>query len=939
MFKLALAGLWRHKPRVFFLSLSIIVGVAFSAAALIWRTTSLASVDHFYETIDVNARGDIIVEEGWSASYYDDYDENPLSVEGDFVDPQLETTLLTDDLVAQIKELPYSFEEVTGFVEQNYYDSVGFYTPADKEMFASNNDFGWTMIHSHQAGSKLGAYFVTQGQAPVKTNEVAVNEDVAKKYKLQIGDVLTHKKLVAEEGSKTQLQKTEYKLVGLVKSKPFALAQALFLFDPSLIVLHPTAARDVVEVKPHNGWTVVRVKVAKDTSLDVKEALAADIENLQSRALRVDVVERRSADWQEAEKETLQVITDQISYTVLFFVALAMVVAVFVIINTFNVLLAQRAKEIALLRTISLAKSQVVGLVVLESLLIGVFSAIVGALAGIGIAQIALKLTSNFFIEASTTLVVVAPSNFIYPSILAVAVAVVSGLLPAIKASRQAPIAVLTESQQLKAQSVKIRSIIGASLLVLGLAIIFFIIFGSFQGSSSQEAFSSLRIWALFLALAGGGLLAFVGLTLFSAILMRWFAQLFIVIHRKTRQISDQLASGNILRAPKQAAFAANALIIGVSLISFVTILLGSFQHSTNHFIERWEPADWTVEMRSSYYNPEAETSERELGVPDAIVQELEENEHFQSVTAVAYASRSEASFITENGATFGSVEEVLIFKKADYLAQVIEPDIDPKIIEALNRGQAAVVGKDMQSGQKVRLTYRHGEEEKKVEYAVGASQSEGALIRFRAVLILEDSLPDDFSPVYDRVYLDNRDGVSTEDAEEALQAVLSDSLTLRYRGTSSIVEFVNQFFETLLTIFRTLLSLSLVVAVIGVFNVLSLAIIERTRELGILRAVGMSKLQVGRMIIAESAFIIFFGSLVGMLVGLFFAWIAWLVLTSSAITGSGGEEVLEGFVFSIPWRQMLLYFAVAAILAVIAAFWPAIRAMQLKIIEAIKKG
>ena len=342
--------------------------------------------------------------------------------------------------------------------------------------------------------------------------------------------------------------------------------------------------------------------------MSLKKALAVDIENLEGQSLKANVVETVD-HWQLEEKDQLKTATDQVSYTVLFFVALAMVVAVFVIINTFNVLLAQRSKEIALLRAISLARSQVVGLVVLESLLIGVFSAIIGSLLGIGIAQITLNLTANFLIEASTTLVVVSPGSFIYPAILAVVVAVVSGILPAIKASRQAPIAVLTETQQLKAQSVKIRSIIGGSLLFVGLGAIFFSIFIVFQDPTSLESGRLLSSVLLLLFLSFGGLLAFVGLSLFSAILMRWFARLFIVIHRKTRQISDQLAAGNILRAPKQAAFAANALIIGVSLISFVTILLGSFQHSFSLLIERWEPADWTVEQRRSsfFYEEDAE--------------------------------------------------------------------------------------------------------------------------------------------------------------------------------------------------------------------------------------------------------------------------------------------------------------------------------------------
>ena len=960
MFKLALAGLWRHKARVFFLSLSIIVGVAFSAAALIWQSTSLASVENFYEAIDASARGDLIVEEDRysSAGVYkgssEEFGEKPVEKEpaegvsvevsasesGGDNSNQPSETILTDGLIKEIKALNYSFEEVSGFIEETDWQYPSLYTPDDRAMATREDGLGFVTIYSHQKGSQVAAYAVVEGQAPQSLGEIAIDEEMAEKYKLKVGDVLTHKNLVAkEEGSRRdQLQKTKYKLVGLVKGKSVSLADSLLFLDSSFVVFAPQAARNFVELQPTDGWSKIRIKLAEGSSLASKKRLAAEIERLKENSLQVTIPEEEASERQEEEIALVKTATDQISYTVLFFVALAMVVAVFVIINTFNVLLAQRGKEIALLRALSFSRSQVVGLVVLESLLIGVFSAVVGALVGIGIAQIALNFTANFLIESSTTLVVVRAGSFIYPSVLALFVAVVAGLLPAIKASRMSPIAVLTESSQLKPQSVKWRSIIGGILLSFGLLIIFPIVLIVLKNpASNTDSLNAVYTTVVLLLVLGGGILVFVGLALFSAVLIRWFARLFAFLHRR-RQISAQLAAGNILRAPKQAAFAANALIIGVSLISFVTILLGSFQHSFTYLIERWQPAEWTVESKSDSFRVR---SEEELApeVSPQIVVAINSDDHFRHVTAVR---SSVALQLRGQHSDNEDINTVLILDKADHLKEVISPSLKPEVAEALNRGQAALISDQPIDSSKIQIDYGLGEERQAVEYDIGALAvgSEMATGSFwgTTVLLLEEHFPDDSPVIYSSVLFDTQRGVDPSEAEVALQAILSDSPNLRYRGVSSIVEYIDNLFETLLNIFRTLLSLSLVVAIIGVFNVLSLAIIERTKEMGILRALGMSKLQLGKMIVLESALIIFFGSLVGMLVGLFFAWIAWLILTSPAIMGDEANEVLE-LVFSIPWLQMLLYFVVAAVLALIAAFWPALRAMRLRIIESIKKS
>ena len=121
--------------------------------------------------------------------------------------------------------------------------------------------------------------------------------------------------------------------------------------------------------------------------------------------------------------------------------------------------------------------------------------------------------------------------------------------------------------------------------------------------------------------------------------------------------------------------------------------------------------------------------------------------------------------------------DKVFIFNKADHLAQVLEPNIDSSIIEALKSGQAAMLGSNLESVPKIRLSYQHQEETKKVEFLVGASQELGdSMFRGQSILILEEFLPDDLPQLYDSVFLDTKDGVETEEAEVALRFILSDS-------------------------------------------------------------------------------------------------------------------------------------------------------------------
>lgn len=955
MFKLILAGLWRYKARVVFISLSTIVGVTFATAALVLRDSVTEGVTRLEESVNLEVYGDVWLQE--RPSYI-------LDVEGEAADgaaapsPNKPAVIssLDDDLIAGIKQLDYSFKEVSGFIEGEA--SSGFsLRDTTGEDVTTESEF--LLVFSYNEDSELNFLKIEEGRSPQTSSEVAIDRLTAKRRGLTIGDTITWQQNTPEDILDTSRQPPIHSLtiVGFSGFRSALLNLSQDLTQLPLIILHPPLARQVISnLPPQDQWTDIRVKLDGNTvDADHRKLKAAISELTDSRIAITTVAEETTKQNLEDLGKDAKTVINAISYSILAFVILAMFVGVFVVINTYNVLLAQRAKETALLRALSLTRGQVVKMVFWESTCIGLFAAVVGILLGIGVATVVFNVIPQVDYIFEDTFITVSATSFIFPIILALVVSAVAGIFPAIKASRQSPIEVLADAQVLKPQSILARAIVGGSILALaalGIVLALILVFNSDGGSTATSSGAVLLLGAF--AVLVSNFLVFIGLVIFSPILLRAFARFFTFLTSRLKMFSGQLAAGNVLRAPKQAAFAANALIIGISLIVLATTLIHSFRVTTVALVEKYIPAEWTITIDygkvDDFVDPAEDSPETPRTISDLnlinseVVERLHSSPYIRHLTTFRYLPLRE--HITHT--------PLVSINTAQYLREVGSSEIPIEAIESLQRGEVIYVGFEPQGltwGDKAEIRFYEGSEDgvrargsSNEEEKAAASFVLGASVQTESLSLLSNFLVEDrylkaqaphlVDGNYNVLWFDGQEGVEQEVIETSLETLLDDFPYLTYAGRSGIVGYIEDGFNFLLNIFRGLLSLSVIVAFIGVFNVLSLSVIERIREIGILRAVGLTKSQTAHMIFLESLLVVFFGTLLGVVLGIFFAWISWLLITSNQLAGQAEELDL---IFKIPWLQMLLYGGITAATAIIAALWPTIRAVRLRIIAAIR--
>jgi putative ABC transport system permease protein len=847
MIKASLRGLLHRKLRLTLAVVAIVLSVGFLAGSIVLGDTLTARFTGLFSTLNEN-----------------------VAVQVTASDPNAEKPArLTDADLRRLKQEVPGIDQVSGDVTEE--GITPFRTDTGKSVTAQ----GATAIGIGAEGDPLGLVVMRDdGRWPTGSGEIAISANTAKLAKAGVGDSL---KLFMPMFGESRT----YDVVGV-----FGFAGGRdTLYGETLVAFQLDYAQKIFYGE--SG-------VYAGASFSAKDGVTQE-------QLKKDIVAKlpggfKATTGEEATKEASSQVSQGFgAFTIILtaFAGIAAFVGVFLIYNTFNIIVAQRSRELALLRAMGAGWAQVIGAVMLEALVVGGVGATLGLLAGIGVgvgAEAVLSDSLGFALPSGG--IVVSVWAVVWSYVVGVIVTLIAAFIPAVKASMVPPVAAMREVVR-PDKSLAGLTIAGLALAVPGAGLLFWALAGA--GSLTTPF------------LAVGVLLLFIGVALLSPLLakpvLRGFGWLL------GRGQAGKLGVRNALRNPRRTAVTASALMIGVTLISLAATVAQSFKVSLEELVGGDSGVEVVIQAGlnappngESGFNPAAmEEVKRLPGVVDTaawhitIDATINGQAAFLAATEVRVAQR-----MWKMETTSGELRQL----------NALEFVADNKIAEANQ--------------------WKPGD---KVPIAIGGARKEYTLVGiYKATpavqgAILSMSAVDDFAgnlAYQGFVSVDDKTDVAATVA--AIEKIMDDYPGVTVGDMSSWVAQTTQAFDVLVNAITVLLGVALVIALLGIMNTLLLSIVERTRELGLVRAVGLSRGGVVRMIGVESILIAVFGCLLGVALG--------IGLGAAAVKALIDQEVMS--TFALPWANLAGYVVAALVFGVVAALWPARRAARLNVLDAI---
>ena len=705
-----------------------------------------------------------------------------------------------------------------------------------------------------------------QGQPPAGPTDVAIDAATATKFDLSVGDTIT----ILFQGPPQ-----EFTISGTL-----GFGEADNLAGATLAAFDTSTAQKVLDKE--GEFDQIDVVAAAGTSV-------ADLRSSIQSVLPKGVEAVRSSDVADEQAKQLQEALGFFRTALLVFAFIALFVGAFIIFNTFSIIVAQRTREMALLRAIGASRRQVMTSVVIEAFVTGLIASALGLLAGIGIA-IALKgLLSAFGIDLPSTTLQLEPRTVVVAFVVGTVVTVVSSIFPARRAARVAPVQALRESADSASGSLRRRLIIG---LILTAAAVAALLYGLFGNASNAGSLIGL-----------GAAATFVGIAILLPLGARPLAAGIGAPIRRLG-IQGKLGRENAMRNPRRTASTASALMIGLGLVAMVTVLASSLKASLDLTLEKALKADLVLTTSSQTpFSPDVAESVRAVDGVAAVSQ----------FRQGGFRVKGQTAFLTAvDPATIGDVATL---------------ELSSEAIQGLEDGKIVVLDDVMKDegwtvGDTIPTEFATVG---KAPLVIGGTFSENSLIGTNYVVSLD---------TYERYFQQQLDAfvmVKLEPGADATAVTASVVAATKGFGNVEVQDqtaFRDQqagFIDQLVGLISALLAFAILIALFGIVNTLGLSIFERTRELGLLRAVGMSRKQVKRMIRWESVIIAIIGALLGVVIGVFFGFALQQALASEGVT-----ELV------IPVGTLVVYVIFAALAGVLAAIWPARRAAKLDVLESI---
>jgi putative ABC transport system permease protein len=723
-----------------------------------------------------------------------------------------------------------------------------------------------------------------RGRFPQNASQVAIDETTAKRGNLHPGQQM----IVAGTSATGR-----YTIVGILKfggGASFGGAGAALLVPAEAQrLLGETGRYDQINVAARPGVTPGALR----------DRIRAELPSV------VDV--RTGAEQAKKDTSDLEANLSFLRTFLLIFAYVALLVGAFIIFNTFSITVAQRTREFGLLRTLGASRAQILRSVVWEGLLLGVIGGGLGLLAGIGVAPALNELFKAFGAELPDSGTVIESRTVIVSLLVGVVVTLLAGLPPALRATRVPPIAAMREGVQIPPRPLPTRRVLIVRFAVL-LAIVVAISVTVGKGVGIVLlVFWAIRLARLIARLRRGGerppkryrVVPALGHALGA--LVRW------------RGITGRLAEENSIRQPGRTLVTAMALTVGLALVAFVAVLAAGFKATINHSVDQSFGGSLIVENAQSG---------NEQGIPPGTAQAVRRVPGVAGVTAVAFTVGRLRGKTSNEAVTAIEPES---FAKAYRLewkhgsnATLSELDESGAIVtEEFAKQHHVKVGSSFTlltpTAQHVTLQVR------------GVIKENAGLLK--GVTVSRSLAANHFGQREDAIdFVNYAPGAGNAQVQPAVDRVLKARYPqTRSRTAAQFKQDLAGQINSLLTLIYVLLALSVIVSLFGIVNTLILSIYERTKELGMMRAIGTSRRQVRQMIRYESVITALIGGVLGLLVGVVGA----VLVTTLALSGSG-------YVQAIPVGTLVVLLLAAALAGVLAAQLPARRAARLDMLKAI---
>ncbi|MFD1658159.1 ABC transporter permease [Streptomyces caeni] len=840
MFRTALRTVLAHKARLLMTVLAVMLGVAFVSGTLVFTNT---------------------ISDAYQKSSAKGFDQVDVAIRpegrkdtGDTLGKEPELTQALLDRAAAARGAGSAIGVVNGFTA---------IAGKDGKLIGG----GFQSQGGNYWGAKDPRYPIVSGHAPQGQNEVLIDSETAGRAGYEVGDTV---RLSIDGPVLTP------RITGIFTTDDgnVAAGGSLALFDTATAqrLFHKGGTYDKIDVKAAPGTGQIALRNALD------EIVPKDVASTATgRQLADDQAQQIASE------------TSSMRTGLLVFAGISLFVGTFIIANTFTMLVAQRTKELALLRAVGASRRQITRSVLVEAFVVGAVAAVSGLVAGVGIGAGLRSLVGKLGGTVPDGPLVITPGTVVTALAVGILITMLAAWLPGRRAAKIPPVAAMSSVHaQASMKSLVVRNTIGALLSAAGVTTVLYAT--TLDGDAGQ------------MPMGAGAVLLVIGVFVLTPLLSRPLIAAAAPLLRAFG-VSGKLARQNAVRNPRRTAATASALMIGLTLITGLTVMAGSLQTAIDKMAASALKADYVVSMANG--NTLSPGVEKTLKSTDGV-----------TVTSPLRNAPSRIDGETEyltgvNGATIGELTDLTVLDGA------------------FKVGGTGVVVDDGTAGSHhwtvgSRFTVSYEDGKKQVLTVAGVYRKTEMM---RGIMLDLATLSPHQSDPSDMQVMVRTSGGATASAKSTLEKALGDNPAVLVQDKKDISHRIAQIFTLMLNMLYGLLAMAVLVAVLGVINTLAMSVFERSQEIGMLRAIGLDRRGIKRMVRLESLVISLFGGVLGLGLGVFFGWAAGELLGTKMAT----------YELVLPWGRMALFLLLAAVVGVLAALWPARRAARLNMLTAIK--
>lgn len=831
MTKVTLRNLTAHKLRLVLTAVSVVLGVAMVAGTFIFTDSMSKQFDDLFSTFGKNVAVDVRAKEVVKAGGDEQASTRP---------PVPAT------LVDQLRKVD-GVKDVIG--------SVAGYAAVIGKNGKTVATQGPPQIGTNWVNG--GDYDIMSGRAPQGPSEVAVDEATMKKAGYRVGE---QARILVQGPTQTMT------IVGVIKT-PNMMGATITAFDTTTaqrMLLKPGYFNDIQLVSSGVDETALRDQVAR--------TLPGNVEAITGTKMRDEL------------KSDIEGFLSFFRILLLVFGFIAVFVGAFIIFNTFSMLVAQRTRELALLRAIGASRRQVTRAVLGEALGVGIVGSTIGLAVGAGLAAGLQALTSSGTDSSGGLTFTATPVIWSYA--VGILVTLFSAYFPARRAAKIPPVAAMRDDVAMPQRSLRRRVVVGSSLAVLGAVLGL----AGIADAGPQP-----------LILLGAGVaMVFLGVAMLAPVLSKPVIRVIGGVFPRLFGTPGRLARENALRNPRRTAATASALMIGLALVSAINVVNSSAVASIGQAVDKQFGADYVVmsETQNQFS-------------PDAI-------KSVGQAPGVERATALYAGSVNLDGkrttVQSGDMAGISAGAKVKMLSGSADPGTDGLLVD-----ENTATSNNWKVGSTVPVQYADGARQQlRIAGIYERNDLAGPRLLSEQAYLAHTATPLAFMGI---VQVQEPGTASKQAVEQALR----DYPNLKVQDRSELKETFQKQLGQIVVIFTILLAMSIIIAAVGVINTLALSVIERTREIGLLRAVGVSRRQLRRMIRLESVVIAVFGALLGITIG---------VALGAAVQNGLADQGLN--VLQIPVVTLVVYVVLGGVIGMLAALWPAWRAGRMDVLKAI---